>query len=145
MQKLALDVGKARIGVAISQGSLALPHSVIDNTAGALAQIRDLIAQLSPEVIYVGLPLSLSGSFTQSTHYAVDFAKELRVLVDCEIRFIDERLTSKSASGALRSAGKNAKQQKSIIDASAAAVILDFALSSERDAFAGKRLDELDA
>ena len=145
MQKLALDVGKVRIGVAISQGSLALPHSVIENSSNALTQIQGLVAELNPKVIYVGLPLSLSGSFTPSTHYAVDFARGLSVLVDCEIRFIDERLTSKSASGALRSAGKNSKQQKSIIDASAAAVILDFALSSERDGYAGKRMDELDA
>lgn len=145
MQKLALDIGKARIGVAISQGSLALPHSVIENNSDSLAKIKVLVAELNPEVIYVGLPLSLSGSFTPSTQYAIDFARELSVLVDCEIRFIDERLTSKSASGALRSAGKNSKQQKSIIDASAAAVILDFALSSERDGFSGKRMDELDA
>lgn len=145
MQKLALDVGKARIGVALSQGSLALPHSVIQNDTKALASIRELVSALNPAVIYVGLPLSLSGAFTPSTNFAVDFAKELSQLVSCEIRFIDERLTSKSASGALRSAGKNSKQQKSIIDASAAAVILDFALSSERDGFAGKRLEELDA
>lgn len=145
MQKIALDVGKVRIGIALSQGSLAIPHSVITNDTEAVARVQELIEQLRPEVVYVGLPLSLSGSFTPSTHFAVDFAKALELVLDCEIRMIDERLTSKSASQHLRGAGKNAKQQKQIIDASAAAVILDFALSAERGSLAGKRLDELDA
>ena len=145
MQKLALDIGKARIGVAVSQGSLALPHSVISNDEAALSSITKLVSELEPLAIYVGLPLSLSGSFTASTHMAIDFARALSQMVNPEIRFIDERLTSKSASMQLRSAGKNSKEQKSVIDASAAAIILEFALQSERDGLAGKGLDQIDA
>lgn len=145
MQKLALDVGKARIGVAVSQGALAIPHSVIPNDEFAFDALKALVAEIAPSVIYVGLPLSLSGSHTQSTEMAVAFAITLEELTDLEVRMIDERLTSKSASLQLRNAGKNSKEQKSIIDASAAAIILDHALSSEREGFAGKRLDQLDA
>jgi putative Holliday junction resolvase len=76
---------------------------------------------------------------------AIDFARKLEALTTLEIRMIDERLTSKSASAALRSAGKNSRQQKGIIDASAAALILEFALSSERDGLAGKNLEDIDA
>lgn len=145
MQKLALDVGKARIGVAISHGSLALPHSVISNDAQALSSIAKLVSELEPVAIYVGLPLSLSGNQTPSTQMAIDFATALDQMVKPEIRFIDERLTSKSASMQLRSAGKNSREQKSVIDASAAAIILEFALQSERDGLAGKGLDQIDA
>lgn len=145
MRKLALDIGNARIGVAISQDSLCLPHSVILNKEGAIAELLTLVAAEQPVCLYIGLPLSLSGGHTQSTKMALEFARELEARVDVPIRMIDERLTSKSASAALRSAGKNSREQKGIIDASAAALILDFALSSERDGLAGKELEEFDA
>jgi len=76
---------------------------------------------------------------------AIDFARQLETMVAIPIRMIDERLTSKSASAALRAAGKNSRQQKGIIDASAAALILEFALSSEREGLAGKSLEDIDA
>ena len=144
MRKLALDIGNARIGVAISQDSLCLPLKVIANTDRALEEILSLVESEKPHCIYVGLPLSLSGAHTQSTKMAIDFARKLEALTTLEIRMIDERLTSKSASAALRSAGKNSRQQKGIIDASAAALILEFALSSERDGLAGKNLEDID-
>ena len=81
------------------------------------------------ECIYVGLPLSLSGGHTASTEMAIDFAK-LVAAEGIPIRLIDERLTSKTAQQSLIQAGKNAKQQKAIIDASAACLILEFALAS---------------
>ena len=145
MRKLALDIGNARIGVAISQDSLSLPHSVIANSGNSIAEILTLVQSEQPQCIYIGLPLSLSGSHTQSTKMAIDFARQLETMVAIPIRMIDERLTSKSASAALRSAGKNSRQQKGIIDASAAALILEFALSSEREGLAGKSLEDIDA
>ena len=145
MRRLALDVGNARIGVAVSQDSLSLPHSAIANNAAAMGSIDELIAEYSPVCIYVGLPLSLSGSHTQSTTMALNFAREISKRTDIPIRMIDERLTSRSASAQLRSAGKNSREQKAIIDASAAALILDFAINAERDEFSGVSLEELDA
>jgi putative holliday junction resolvase len=145
VRKLALDIGNARIGVAISQDSLSLPHSVIANSENSIAEILTLVQSEQPQCIYIGLPLSLSGSHTQSTKMAIDFARQLETMVAIPIRMIDERLTSKSASAALRAAGKNSRQQKGIIDASAAALILEFALSSEREGLAGKSLEDIDA
>jgi putative Holliday junction resolvase len=145
VRKLALDIGNARIGVAISQDSLSLPHSVIANSESAIAEILTIVQSEQPQCIYIGLPLSLSGSHTQSTKMAIDFARQLETMVAISIRMIDERLTSKSASAALRAAGKNSRQQKGIIDASAAALILEFALSSEREGLAGKSLEDIDA
>ena len=107
MRKLALDIGNARIGVAISQDSLSLPHSVIANSENSIAEILTLVKSEQPQCIYIGLPLSLSGSHTQSTKMAIDFARQLETMVAIPIRMIDERLTSKSASAALRAAGKN--------------------------------------
>jgi putative Holliday junction resolvase len=144
MRKIAVDVGLARIGVAISVDSLAIPHSVISQGQTAIAQLVDIYNEKNAECIYVGLPLSLRGGHTASTRMAIDFA-ELIALQGIPVRLIDERLTSKTAQQSLRQAGKNAKQQKSIIDASAACLILEFALASEKHGeLAGRGLDNLD-
>jgi putative Holliday junction resolvase len=145
VRKIALDVGGTRIGVALSQDNLALPHSVILNGPQASTEIASLITQYDPACIYVGLPLSMSGSHTASTRMAIDFAKALGRSTTVAVRMIDERLTSKSAARALQQAGKNTRAQRGIIDASAAAMILEFALSAERDGLAGKSLEDLDA
>lgn len=145
MRKIALDVGNARIGVALGQDSLSLPHSVIQNGPDAISRVLSLLAEYEPVCVYIGLPISLSGSHTQSTKMAIEFAKELSAQTEVPLQMIDERLTSKSASLALHQAGKDSRAQKGIIDASAAAMILEFALSAERDGFAGKTLEELDA
>jgi putative Holliday junction resolvase len=77
---------------------------------------------------------------------AIDFGKRLTSLTSTPIRFIDERLTTKSAQAQLHQAGRNTKNSKSLIDSQAAALILEFALASERDGkFAGKSLEDLDA
>ncbi len=145
MQKLALDVGNSRIGVALSQDSLALPHSVIRNGPEAITEVKNLLAQYQPACIYIGLPISMSGSHTQSTKMALEFARVIRAVTEIPVQMIDERLTSKSAARALHEAGKNSRAQKGIIDASAAAMILEFALNAERDGFAGKSLEDIDA
>jgi putative Holliday junction resolvase len=144
MRKIAVDVGLARIGVAISVDSLAIPHSVIGQGQTAIAELVDIYNEKHAECIYVGLPLSLRGGHTASTRMAIDFA-ELIALQGIPVRLIDERLTSKTAQQSLRQAGKNAKQQKAIIDASAACLILEFALASEKHGeLAGRGLDSLD-
>lgn len=143
MRKLAVDVGQSRVGLAISEGSLALPLEVIPAGESAANQVLELARARGVEAIYVGLPLSLSGSFTASTQNSVEFAKRLGA--EFEVRMIDERLTTKSAQSRLREGGKNSKQSRGVVDAQAAALILEFALQSERDGrLSGKTIGELD-
>ena len=143
MKKIAVDVGQVRIGVAISVDSLSIPHSVLSQGPHAISELLEIHADKNASCVYVGLPLSLSGGHTASTKMAIDFARLLSN-AGISVRLIDERLTSKTAEQSLRAAGKNSKQQKSIIDASAACLILEFALASERGGLlAGKTLEEL--
>lgn len=145
MRRLAIDAGMARIGVAVSEGSLALPLEAIQNSKTAHQEVIQLANEKSVSAIYVGLPISLSGSMTASSLMAVDFAKRLRGLTELPINFIDERLTTKTAQARLHQAGKNSRSSKGLIDAQAAALILEFALESERDGkLAGKSLEEFD-
>lgn len=136
-RRLAVDVGKVRIGLAISDqdGILATPFETVQRQA-SLAETARLVASAVDDYsfleVYVGLPLSLGGGNTPSTQDAIDVAHHISAALGVEARFIDERLTTVSAASNLRSAGKNAKNSRSIIDQEAAAIILEQALSGER-------------
>ncbi|MDG2496930.1 MAG: Holliday junction resolvase RuvX [Aquiluna sp.] len=142
MKRIGIDVGLARIGVSVSTDSLCLPHSVLRNDPDAIPKLLDLIQEVQASVVYVGLPLSLSGSQTASTRMALEFASQLSGAA-IEIRMVDERLTSVSAKKALQSAGKNSREQKPLIDAVAASLILEFAIETERQgAWSGLTLED---
>lgn len=141
-RRLAVDVGSARIGLAISEGTLALPLETLVADAQAITRIQEIASSRDVEVVYVGLPLNLKGEFTASTTKAIEFAQLLES-VGLVVRMIDERLTTKSAQNMLKKAGKKVKESREYIDAQAAALILDFALSSERGNLAGMTLNDI--
>ena len=141
-RRLAIDVGSARIGVAVSEGTLALPLESISASENPALRVAEIANQKQTEVIYVGLPLNLRGEFTASTQKAVEFA-QLLAGQGLTVRMIDERLTTKSAQQMLHSSGKKVKESREYIDAQAAALILDFALNSERGNLAGVSLDDI--
>jgi putative Holliday junction resolvase len=130
-----LDVGQARIGIAICdpEGILAVPLEAIarlsdDETLEALS-----ITLTDFEIIefYVGDPISLSGKQTASTNDAREFAASLAKQFSVPVRLVDERLTTVSAAARLRESGKNAKSSKALIDSASAVVILEAALRTE--------------
>jgi putative Holliday junction resolvase len=136
-RRLAIDVGKVRVGLAISDqsGILASPLATIkrhDSNSETIDALLGEIAEYSLLEIYVGLPISLSGDNTASTQDAIDLALELEKRLSTPIRFIDERLTTVSATANLRQHGISAKNQRKIIDQEAAALILENALNQER-------------
>ncbi len=141
-RRLAVDVGSARIGLAISEGTLALPLETLVADAQATTRIQEIASSRDVDVVYVGLPLNLKGEFTPSTTKAIEFAQLLEN-VGLVVRLIDERLTTKSAQNMLQKAGKKVKESREYIDAQAAALILDFALSSERGNLAGMTLNDI--
>lgn len=141
MIALGIDVGKARIGVAYNVGSLVLAHGVIPRGDNAARGIAEVAAQRNASQLFIGLPLSLSGDQTASTKDALLFAREISHLISAPVWMVDERLTSVSAAQALRGAGKNARDSKSIIDAESARVILETALNGAKTI----SLEEFDA
>ena len=139
---MGIDVGAVRIGVALSEGTLALAHDTMAFDESAVRLLADLAAEKDIGEIYVGLPLSLSGGHTKSTEMAADFARELSTQTAASVFVIDERLSTVSSQRLLREAGKSAKQSKSMIDAESARAILDFALDSPQSAI---KIGDLDA
>lgn len=143
--RLGIDVGKARIGVARCDphGMLATPLETVPRTKGMdtdLRRILDLAKEHGAIELVVGLPLGLSGHRTASTDDAEAFATSIaRAVAEtaaeqqaCMVRMVDERLSTVSAHGQLRQAGRNSKNSKGIIDQAAAVVILQQALDVER-------------
>ena len=107
-----------------------------------ITKIQGIAADKAVDVIYVGLPLNLKGEHTPSTQKAIEFAQALSAS-SLVVRMIDERLTTKSAQHMLQKSGKKVKESREYIDAQAAALILDFALNSERGNLAGIALDDI--
>jgi len=132
--RLAVDVGTVRIGVARSDalGMLASPLETVLRGEGDLARIVELAREQAAIDVYVGRPTALSGRVTASTQDAMAFAVELAQLLPDRVRVIDERLTTVTAQGRLRAAGKDSRSGRAVIDQVAAAIILEHALDSER-------------
>lgn len=148
--RLGIDVGKARIGVARSDphGMLATPIETVARDLGGdadIARIADIAAEYDAFEVIVGLPLNMRGERTPSTDDADAFAHRLasRFGAQVPVRLVDERLSTVSAQGQLRQAGRTTKGSRGVIDQAAAVVILQHALDLERsrDAAPGIAVD----
>jgi putative Holliday junction resolvase len=132
--RLGIDVGTVRIGVAASdpEGRLAFPVATVPRGPRAAEEVDRIASEREATVVYVGLPLTLAGKEGPSAADARSFAAEIAERTGLVVRLIDERLSTVSASSALRAAGKNARSQRSIVDQQAAVVILGNALDTEK-------------
>jgi putative Holliday junction resolvase len=134
---MALDVGKARIGVAVCdrEAILSSPFDSVTRSssiAETISHLANLVTENDVFEIYVGEPLSLSGLDTLSTTDARFVAAELSKSIGVPVRMIDERLTTVTAASKLREAGFNSKSSKSVIDSASAVEILELAISFEK-------------
>jgi putative Holliday junction resolvase len=126
---LGIDHGDARIGIAATDdfGILAHPVETIDVGKGdPIERIALLATMRKIHTLVVGLPVRMDGSEGSSAAKVRAFADKLhKRLPTLPLVFIDETLTTSTAAGKLREAGRSAKQQKSIIDQAAAVEILN--------------------
>ena len=130
MRILGLDVGKARIGVALSDetGTIATPLTTLDGKQkGALLirQIRNICEENEVATVVIGLPLSMSGGDRgESARMARTFGRAIEGTLDITVVYMDERFTSTQAERALLDANLSRKQRKGVIDKVAASLIL---------------------
>jgi putative Holliday junction resolvase len=134
---IGLDLGEARIGVAISDPDrrLAVPVGTIHvgQPPGELLAVAALVRERGATLIVLGLPLSLRGERGESAAHAQSFADALRTVVDLPIVLHDERLSTVEAERALAAAGTRSRERRRVVDAAAAAVILQSWLDGRRD------------
>jgi putative Holliday junction resolvase len=138
---LALDVGQARIGVAVSDPTelLASPRGAIRrrSTSAAIEAIARAVAETGAELVVVGLPISLDGELHEQARAVQSFGKRLAARLAVPVAYQDERLSTVTAAEALRAAGMRPERIRERIDAAAAAVILQDYLDQRRRASTG--------
>lgn len=124
---LGLDLGDARIGVAISDDRrrIAVPLGTVRTGAPAdVKAIADLVHGHGVTLVVIGHPLHLSGEAGERAHHAERFAEALDAFLDVPVLLQDERLSSVEADRALREAGASGRERRRTVDRSAATVIL---------------------
>lgn len=133
MRVLGIDVGRRRVGLAISDpsGTLARPLTTLTVTsaADAVDRVAAEATRLSSEedglvAIVVGVPARLDGSPTDETRAVAAFMIALTARVSVPVVGGDERLTSREAENRLAAWEPDWRRRKKKLDAAAAAIIL---------------------
>jgi putative Holliday junction resolvase len=140
---LALDVGKKRIGLAVSdelgltaQGIETLQRNRIREDLEALRRIAQ---EWRVDLLLIGKPLHMSGDESRQSEYTRDFAERLGNHLQLPVVFWDERLTSAEAERLLREAGATLAQRKKAVDRMAAVLLLESYLENR----SSRRMDDL--
>jgi putative Holliday junction resolvase len=126
-------VGTVRVEVAASDPHRILASPVETVPAPGFDRVAELVREREAVLVVVGLPTSLSGkAVSASAEMAWTWASSLAPVVDVPVEMLDERLTTVSATAALRAAGRSAKQSRSVVDQAAAVALLQGYLDARR-------------
>jgi putative Holliday junction resolvase len=126
---LGLDVGKKRIGVAISDpyGWTAQGLTTINRTNSEgrdIDKLLELIEKYQVSSIVVGLPKNMNGTYGPQAESIKEFTENLAKQTAVPINFWDERLTTVAAEKTLIEADVSRKKRKKVVDKVAAVFIL---------------------
>jgi putative Holliday junction resolvase len=128
MRYLGVDLGRARIGLALADDVLrqARPFRVVQRRGDGKDLAEIALAARDYEVgrAVVGLPLNMDGSEGPSARLSREFAPRLEAALGVPVELFDERLSTFEAETRLRERGISAKDARGRVDAEAAAVIL---------------------
>jgi len=131
---LALDPGRARVGVAVSDETrtIAQPYSTVRRSADRrdLLEIARLVRELEVTEIVIGLPLQMNGLEGESAGEARGFGAAVQRETGVEVSYLDERLTTKQAERHLITTGTSRARRRDVGDQVAAALILQQALAA---------------
>lgn len=133
-RRIAFDYGDVRIGLAVCDpdGILSSPLPAVRTGDPKLfSSIEKVFDEHQPIVIYIGLPLHMSGESGDSAEKARAFGEEISDRFKIPVHFIDERLSTVSAQRKLKDAGVSSRDSKDLIDSMAAVSILEQGLLSE--------------
>ena len=132
--RLGIDWGKARIGVAACNRGTTIAYPVETVPAGpsALGRLVELVDEYEPGIVYVVLPLTLQGERGPAAQQVIERVAELEGMISpTPIRLVDERMSTVQASRSLGTAGRNTRSQRGVIDQAAAVEILQRAIDRE--------------
>src|ERR1041385_7378702 len=134
MRILAIDHGTKRMGIAISDElkMIAQPLEYIPSEpfAAFLDRLRAIIREKEVEMILVGMPRNMDGSYGPAALKVQEFVAVLKDAIAIPIKTWDERLTSAQANRMLIQADVRRNKRKERVDAAAAAILLQSFLDS---------------
>jgi len=127
-RKMALDLGDARIGIAVSDlmGIIVSEQSTYHrkNLNADIAHIVGLVTEKRVDTIVIGLPINMDGTKGVRVDKTYAFGEELAKVTQVKLEYIDERLTTVAAEKMLISADVRREKRKEVIDAVSANIIL---------------------
>jgi len=133
---LAIDHGTVRMGIAISdelkliaQPLRFIPAHPFDQF---LAQLEQLLREQEVELILIGMPRNMDGTYGPAASKVQAFIATLQKTVAVPIKTWDERLTSVQANRMLRETNVRGRKQRERVDQTAAAILLQSYLDSLR-------------
>ncbi len=131
---LALDLGKKRIGLAISDPlritAQGLPNLVRINKRTDLGALESLIREREVGLILMGNPVNMGGSEGRQSGWVREFGEELARWTEVPVKYWDERLTSVEAGRVLRASGISIEKRAAVVDRLSAVILLQSYLDS---------------
>ncbi|HWY32394.1 MAG TPA: Holliday junction resolvase RuvX [Candidatus Acidoferrum sp.] len=128
MRILALDHGTKRIGVAVSDETqtIAQPLEYIpaEPFADFLVRLKKILSEKEVDLVLIGLPRNMDGSYGPAAHKVETFVSVLRNAIAVPLKTWDERLTSAMANRILIQANVRRDKRKEKVDKMAAAILL---------------------
>ena len=123
---LGIDYGDSRIGLSLSDPMriIAKPYKTIKNSSETISEIREITKENDVGHLVVGYPINMKGEKTIQTKKVDEFIDTLEKSFDFKVTKIDERLSSTSAIQSLVKQGIKTGHNKSKIDDTSAAIIL---------------------
>ena len=126
---LAFDFGARRVGVAVGELAIGIAHPLQTLRAvsdrARLEEVAKLVEEWAPSLLVVGLPRHMNGDEHVLSDRCRRFAVSLERRFGLDVRLVDERLTSRTASQSLASAGVHGRDQSEMLDQVAAMHILE--------------------
>jgi len=134
MRILALDHGTKRIGVAVSDETKTiaqpLEYILTEPFADFLARLKKILGEKEIDLILIGLPRNMDGSYGPAALKVQEFVAVLKSGITTPIKLWDERLTSTQANRYLIQGNVRRDKRKEKVDKTAAAILLQSYLDS---------------
>ena len=134
MRILCIDHGTKRMGIAVSDElkMIATPLEYIpaEPFANFLQRLKEIIREKEVELVLIGMPRNMDGSYGPAALKVQDFVAALKDAIITPIKTWDERLTSVQANRFLIEADVRRSKRKEKVDKTAAAILLQSFLDS---------------
>ncbi len=135
---VGIDPGAARVGIAISDqdASIAFPRETVSARGGVAEAAQRVCEALAEEddvtLVVVGLPLRLDGTEGEAARRAKLLGDAIADAIGVEVVYWDERLTTVAAERSLREMGTRGARRRTVVDQSAAAILLQGYLDAKK-------------